>query len=308
MPLDPQIKAVLEFIEASGHPPMHEGTPETARKAFRAMTVDAVQPDQVVPVHAVEEAVAGGLPARIYRPAPDGVRPTVLFLHGGGYVIGDLETHDQACRRLANDTDAVVVSVDYRLAPEDPFPAAVDDALAAAAWVADHLGELGGSDVLGVAGDSAGGNLSAVTAQAMPEAVSAQLLIYPAVDMVDDWPSRTENAQGYFLELATMGFFVGHYLSGEAPGGRWDPADPRLSPLRGKLAGQPPAVVVTAEFDPLRDEGEAYAAALREAGGEAEAVRYDGLIHGFVDMGMWSEAAAAAVTDMNARFRALLHR
>jgi acetyl esterase len=304
MPLDPGTRALLDFVEQAGRPPIHEGSPETARKAVRAMSCDLVTPEQVVPVHAVEERDVAGRRARAYRPAAGGERPTVLYLHGGGYVVGDLDRHDQTCRRLANDADAVVVSVDYRLAPEHPFPAACEDAVAAGSWVADHLAGLGGSRVLGIAGDSAGGNLAAVAAQATPDRFAAQLLVYPAVDMVDDYPSRHENADGYLLEAATMGFFTRHYLPGDD---RVDLADPRLSPLRGSLEGQPPAVVVTAEYDPLRDEGEAYAEALRAAGTSVDAVRYDGLIHGFADMVAASPAAAAAVADMHARFRALLH-
>ncbi|NYG54741.1 alpha/beta hydrolase [Nocardioides perillae] len=309
MPVDPATQALLDFVDQAGYPPMHEGTPEDARKGFRAMTCDAGQPDQVVAVESVEETEVAGMAARVYRPArPDGGTgplPTVLHLHGGGFVIGDLDTHDQTCRRLANDAQAVVVAVDYRLAPEHPFPAAVDDAVAAAEWVSAHLGELGGSDVLGVAGDSAGGNLAAVVAQALPGRVAAQLLTYPAVDMFGSYQSRVDNREGYFLDMPTMEWFAGRYLEGVAD---VQADDPRHSPLHGALEGQPPAVVATAEYDPLRDEGEAYAAALAGAGTEVDVVRYDGLVHGFVDMGLWSPAAADAVADMNRRFRALLHR
>lgn len=304
MPLDPGTKALLDLIESSDRPKLHEGTPEMARQAFRAMTCDPLPPDAVVPVHGLELATVADRPARIYRPAAEGPRPTVLYLHGGGYVVGDLDTHDQVCRRLANDADAVVVSVDYRLAPEHPFPAAYDDALAAADWVAARLGDLGGSPVLGVGGDSAGGNLSCGVAQAMPDRIAAQLLIYPATDVPGEYPSRVENAHGYFLEQPTLGWFMGHYLAGTSD---VDLGDPRLSPLRGDLTGQPPAVVATAEFDPLRDEGEAYAAALRDAGVTVDCVRYDGLVHGFADMGVFSSAALDAVADVNKRFAALLH-
>ena len=304
MPLDPATRALLDYVEQAGHPPMHQGTPADARRGFRAMTCDTAPPQAVVAVGSVEQVEVAGRPARVYRPSAPGPHPTVLHLHGGGFVVGDLDTHDQACRRLANDADAVVVAVDYRLAPEHRFPAAVDDSLAAAGWVADRLGEFGGGEAVGVAGDSAGANLAAVVAQAMPDRVHAQLLTYPSVDMFGDYPSRAENAEGYFLDLPTMAWFAGRYLEGVEV----DPRDPRHSPLHGTLAGQPPAVVATAEFDPLRDEGEAYAAALREAGVEVDLVRYDGLVHGFLEMGAWSPAAAAAVADMNARFKTLLHR
>jgi acetyl esterase len=303
--LDPQLADLLAFLEASGHPPMEEGTPETARKAFRAMSVDMVKPEDVVPVGAVEELTAGGRPARLYRPDLAGETPTVVFLHGGGFVIGDLDTHDQSCRRLCRDTGAAVLSVDYRLAPEHPFPAAVDDALAAARWAADHLEELGGADVLAVAGDSAGGNLAAVVAQEMRDRVAAQLLVYPATHVLADNDSRRDNADGYFLTVPLMTWFMGHYAGNVES---VDLDDPRLSPHLGDLAGLPPAVVVTADFDPLRDEGEAYADALADAGVAVEKLRYDGMIHGFLDMVPFSAAAGDAVGDFSARFAKLLAR
>jgi len=302
MPLDPGIAALLQLIDAAPYPPMSEGTPATARKALRAMTVDLVTPESQVPVGSVEDVSVGGLPARLYRPSGAGPFPTLVFLHGGGFVIGDLDTHDQLCRRFCSGADAVVLAIDYRLAPEAPYPAAADDALAAVTWAADHLAELGGNDVLAVAGDSAGGNLSAVVAQALRDRVSAQVLIYPATHMAGDYPSRIDNAEGYFLDMATMVWFGAHYL-----GDAVDLDDPRHSPLLGELVGLPPALVVTAEFDPLRDEGEAYAALLEEAGVPVETVRYDGLVHGFVDMAMMSPAAAEAVDDLVARTRVLLH-
>ncbi|GCD90688.1 alpha/beta hydrolase [Nocardioides sp. LS1] len=301
MPVDPEIKAVLDFIASRGYPPMHEGTPEDARKAYRAMTVDTVS--SPVPVGSVSSLSVAGLPARVYRPEGTGELPTLVYLHGGGFVIGDLDTHDQLCRRLCAGADVVVLSVDYRLAPEHPFPAAVDDALAAVDWAAAHLGELGGSSVLAVGGDSAGGNLAAVVAQARRDVVSSQVLIYPAVDAFGDYSSRVENAEGYFLEAATMEWFFGHYAGTAEVAAD----DVRHSPLLGDLSGVAPAVVVTAEFDPLRDEGEAYADALSESGVRVSRTRYDGMIHGFVDMVAYSPAAAAAVDDLVARTRVLLH-
>ncbi|NYJ08326.1 alpha/beta hydrolase fold domain-containing protein [Petropleomorpha daqingensis] len=311
MPVDPQIAAVLALLDSSGLPPMYEGSPEEGRAAFLALTADARTPEQVVPVGAVEDRTVPGadgeLRARVYRPEGEGPFPTVVFFHGGGWVIGDLETHDNQARSVARHGRAVVVSVDYRLAPEHPFPAAVDDAVAAARWAAAHLGELGGDDRLAVAGDSAGGNLAAVVAQQLHAdgtPVTAQFLIYPAVDSAGEYPSRVENAKGYFLEQPTMDWFYGHYA-----GGFDDPADPRLSPLRAAdLSGLAPALVVTAEFDPLRDEGEAYAEALRAAGVPVQQQRYDGMIHGFFDMGPISPAAQAAIDESCARFGELLHR
>ena len=310
MAVDTHIAGLLELIAASGYPPMHEGTPEDGRQGLRAMTCDLVQPGDVIQVGEVRDLTvpggAGDRPARLYRPAGEGPWPTTVFLHGGGFVIGDLDTHDQVCRRLARDAGTVVLSVDYRLAPEHPFPAGVEDALAATRWAHEHLAELGGDDRLAVGGDSAGGNLAAVVSQAMPDAITAQLLIYPAVDMAGEYPSREENAEGYFLELSMMEWFFTHYTTG-AEG--VDPNDPRLSPLHAaSLADQPPAVVVTAEFDPLRDEGEAYADRLGADGVTVERTRYDGMIHGFIDMAAVSPAAESAVADTIARFRRLLHR
>ena len=313
MPVDPHIAGLLELIAAAGYPPMQEGSPEDGRKALRAMSCDLVRPEDVIPVGEVREirvpGGAGERPARLYRPDGDGPWPTTVFLHGGGFVIGDLDTHDQVCRRLCRDAGTVVVSVDYRLAPEHPFPAAVEDSLAATRWAHEHLADLGGDDRLAVGGDSAGGNLAAVVSQAMPEAITAQLLVYPAVDMAGDYPSREENAEGYFLELAMMEWFFMHYTAGVEGVEGVDPVDPRLSPLHAaSLADLPPAVVVTAEFDPLRDEGEAYADRLQDAGVTVERARYDGLIHGFIDMAPVSPAAEQAVADTVARFSRLLGR
>ncbi len=315
MPLDPNIAGFLQFIAEAGYPPMHEGTPDTARKAMRAMTVDLVTDENRIPVGSVSERSIttphGETPVRIYRPEGDGPFPTLVYVHGGGFVIGDLDTHDQTCRRIARDAEVVVMAVDYRLAPEHVWPAAVDDVLAAVAWAADHLDELGGSPVLSVGGDSAGGNLSAIAAQEFRDRLAAQLLIYPAVDVAGEYPSREENAEGYLLEQSTMEWFFSHYVP--APIDDLEVAaqlvtDPRLSPLYGDLAQVPPAVVVTAEFDPLRDEGEAYADALARAGVQVDAVRYDGVIHGFIDLGGFSPVADAAVADMITRFKALVHR
>ncbi|WP_104105944.1 alpha/beta hydrolase [Nocardioides sp. 616] len=308
--LDPQIGALLGLLSAPGSKGMHEGTPAEARRMFRTLTVDLRDPAAVPEVAAVEElTVPGGdgeLPARLYRPrAGSDPLPTVLFFHGGGWVVGDLDTHDLTCRTLALECDAVVVSVDYRLAPEHPFPAAVDDALAATRWAAEHLAELGGNEVLGVAGDSAGGNLSAVVAQVLRDEgvpLAGQLLIYPGTDLLADLPSRTENAEGYFLDMPTMTWFALHYL-----GEHRDPGDPRLSPLRGEVTGVAPAVVVVAQFDPLRDEGTAYAAALAGAGVPVLVEEFGGLIHGFVDMGRHSPAAQAAVERTCELFRSVLH-
>ena len=292
MPLDPDLADVLALVEAGT--PMTAQSPVEARASFRALAVGLRRPEDVVPVGAVEEGsvpgASGDLAARVYRPEGDGAHATIAFFHGGGFVIGDLDTHDQLARNLCRRTGSVVVSVDYRLAPEHPFPAGVEDCVAAARFIQDHLGEYGGDDRLGVAGDSAGGNLAAVVTQQVP-GLTAQLLIYPTTDGENgDYPSREENGTGYFLDLPGMQWFMDHY-------GLGDPEDPRLAPLRGTLEGLPPAVVVTAELDPLRDEGEAYAAALGQAGVPVVSRRYDGMIHGFMDMGAASPAALMATQD-----------
>jgi len=300
---------MLAFMAEAGHPPMWQQTPAEARKGFRALTVDARDPALLPEVAEVSDrevpGPAGPTPVRIYRPAVEGPLPTVSFFHGGGFVIGDLDTHDLAARTIATASRAVVVSVDYRLAPEHPFPAAVEDCEAAAAWVSDHLAELGGDERMGVAGDSAGGNLSAVVAQAFRDQgwpLTAQLLIYPITDHGGRFPSHEENAEGYFLDVPTMRWFGKQYVGSGA-----DVSDLRLSPMHGNLAGLAPAVVVVAQFDPLRDDGAAYARKLEEAGVPTTFRAFDGLIHGFLDMGRYSRAAHAAVEETCRLFGTALH-
>jgi acetyl esterase len=308
MPVDPHIAAMLAAMAELDAPPMHEGTPEAGRAAYLQVTQGARAPGQVIPVGSVSGQVvpgaAGYLRARVYRPEGAGPFPVVAFYHGGGWVIGDLDTHDNMARSICRDARTVVVSTDYRLAPEHPFPAAPDDAVAAARWIAAHLGKLGGDGRLAVAGDSAGGNLAAIVAQQLTRdgmTLAGQLLIYPAVDAGGGYPSRAENGKGYFLERETIDWFLRHY-AGPSP----NASDPRLSPLHGGLSGLPPAIIVTAEFDPLRDEGEAYGAALTAAGGRADVRRYAGMIHGFFDMGGVCPAAAAAIEEACARFGDLI--
>lgn len=310
MPLDPVIASVLDMMAASGAKGMASGTPEQARQAFRAMTVGLRDPASLAQVGDISQRTVPGpvgeVPVRVYRPLGEGPHPTIAFFHGGGYVIGDLDTHDDHARLLCRDVDAVVVSVDYRLAPEAPFPAGLEDCVAVYRWVVERAADLGGDVTrLAVAGDSAGGNLSAATAVAARDAglpLAAQLLIYPGVDFVEseDHPSRAENAAGYFLTAEDMAWFGQHYLQGH------NPDDPRASVLRADLAGVAPAVVGTAEFDPLRDEGEAYAAALGKAGVQVVEHRYPGLIHGFFGLGPVSPACAAAAAELCADLKALL--
>jgi len=257
---------------------------------------------------------AGPLRARLYRPKRTPA-PTIVYFHGGGWVAGDLETHDRQARLLAIEVEAVVLSVDYRQPPEAKFPGAFEDCLAAARWASANTAELGGDAArLGVAGDSAGANLAAAVAQSCRDSgprLAAQLLIYPAVDAAGNYrseaenakyPSRRQNAEGYFLTLATMQWFADHYLRDDKDG-----LDPRVSPIRaGDLSDLPPAVVATAEFDPLRDEGEAYADVLRRAGIGVAYHREPTLIHGFFGMGNASAAAAKAGERIRADFKAML--
>ncbi len=315
MPVDPNIAGLLSFINSAGYPPLAESTPGDARKGLRALMVDFRDPSVLAEVGSVEHVtVADSLPARVYRPvAVTGGVPTIVFFHGGGFVIGDLDTHEGVCRQLCRDVGAVVVSVAYRLAPEHRFPAAVDDGWAALSWVRERVADFGGDAArVAVGGDSAGGNVSAVCAQrAHAEGIdlAAQLLVYPNVDLLGDYPSRTANADGYFLTLADMRWFAEQYLgvTEDDPGVEGFARDPRMSPLlAADLSGLAPAVVATAEFDPLRDEGDAYAAALDAAGVRVAHRRFPGLIHGFYGLEHVSPAVAEATSWINARLAELL--
>jgi acetyl esterase len=313
MPLDPQIAEILQLMQQLGAPTLASGTPEQARAGMRLMTVDMRDPATLAPVRSVSDSTiagpAGDIPLRVFRPEADGPVPTVVFFHGGGFVIGDLDTHDDQTRLLCRDVGAVVVSVDYRLAPEAKFPAGFDDCLAATRYVGEHIDEFGGdADRLAVAGDSAGGNLAAAVAVACRDAggptLAAQLLLYPVVDFAADgpYPSRVENAEGYFLTAEDSAWFHEQYTDEG-----FDPADARASVIKTTdLAGLPPAVIGTAEFDPLRDEGEAYAALLADAGVKVVQHRFDGMIHGFYGMGAVSAGAADAVKTLNADLAALI--
>ncbi len=316
MPVDPQIQGMLDLLARLDGPVMSSLTPQQAREGFEQMTVGMRSPELLVPVASTSDleipGPAGPLHARIYRPesATSAPCPTVLFVHGGGFVIGSVETHENQARTICRDTASVVVSIDYRLAPESPWPGPVDDSYASLQWCADHIDELGGDPgLLAVAGDSAGGNIAAVLAQLARDggpALCAQFLIYPVTDFDPDatYPSRIDNAEGYFLTSDDMRWFHDMYV----PAGS-DDDDPRLSPLRARdLSGLAPAVVLTAEFDPLRDEGEAYAAALSAAGVEVHHTRAAGLIHGFFDLGTLSAAAAMAVAEGTAAFAGLLEK
>jgi acetyl esterase len=307
MALDPQAKALLDMLVAAGGPPIEQMEVPAVREMYLAMRPPTAGPevarveDRRIP--GANGAEMGGadraeIGIRIYTPrGGDAPFPIIVYFHGGGWVIGDLETHDAWCRALASGAGALVVAVDYRLAPEERFPAAAEDCFAATQWVAANAAALGGDPArLAVAGDSAGGNLAAVVAQLARDRggppIAFQLLLCPATDYGFATTSYRENADGYLLTKNGMAWFWHHYLPDPAAQGR----DPRASPMRARsFAGLPPAHVVTAEYDPLRDEGEAYAARLREAGVPVTAKRYDGQIHNFFTMGhVLSQGAAAA--------------
>jgi acetyl esterase len=281
-----------------GAPPMSQQTLEEARAGFAVLATAIGPAEESVPTE--DRSVpgpAGEIPVRIYRPQADEPLPVVVYFHGGGFVIGDIASHDTICQRLAAGVPALVVSVDYRLAPEHRFPAAVVDCDAATRWVSAHASELGGDPArLAVAGDSAGGNLSAVVARRARDAggppIAFQLLVYPGTDMTCALPSHTENGTGYLLDSDTINWFFEHYLADA------DPRDPDASPLFvDDLSGLPPALVVTAEFDPLRDEGEAYAERLRQAGVSVTTSRYDGMIHGFYGLDRVFDSAKKATAE-----------
>lgn len=310
MALDPIIAAYLADLAARGIPKAHEIPVPAARGMYRMRTQmmnDREAPPQLAEVRDIAiPGPAGEIPARVYRPR-EGELPTVLYAHGGGWVVCDVDTHDPVCRRLAVLADAVVVSIDYRLAPEHPFPAAHEDTVAAYQWVREHRSELGGSSVWGAAGDSAGATMTSVAihldrGRTEPaDAPAAHLCFYPAVDLTTSYPSQEQFGTGFGLETPTLEYFLDQY----APGA--DRADPRLSPLRfDSHAGMPPTLVVTAGCDPFHDEGVAYVEALRAAGGSAEWHDASGLIHGFVDLGPMVPAAAAALSAAGTRFGQLL--
>ena len=312
VPLDPVIASILDLMASAGTPSLAAGTPEQARLGMVAMTVGVRDPATLAPVRQTRELLlpgpAGELPARLYLPETDGPVPTVVFFHGGGFVLGDLETHDDHARLLCHQAGVAVLSIDYRLAPEHPFPAAYDDCLAATVWAVEHIAELGGdASRVAVAGDSAGGNLAAAVALRARDAgitLKAQLLLYPATDLREDetHSSRRENAEGFFLTAEDMAWFGNAYVPTAA-----QRLHPRASVLlEPDLAGVAPAVLCTAEFDPLRDEGNAYAKALAAAGVEVRHTEFAGLIHGFYGMGVYVPAAAAAVAALNADLKTLL--
>lgn len=298
--VDPKSRILLDMIAALQHPPLSQTTPTEFRE-MRARSRDMLNPP-APPVTLVRNVkVAGGaglIDARLYDVSDRAARPTLVYYHGGGFVFGDLDSHDALCRRLAHYGDVRVIAVNYRLAPEHPFPAAVEDAIAAFCDIAARAEEFG-VDIsrMAVGGDSAGANLSTVTArhaaQADGPAPKFQLLFYPVTQSKHATRSREALAEGYFLTKETMDWFDQHYLPEGA-----DRSDPRISPLlTPPPAGLAPALVVTAGFDPLRDEGEAYARQLSAAGVECRHIEYADQIHGFVSFTSFSTVAEQAIAD-----------
>ncbi|PTL84790.1 alpha/beta hydrolase [Vitiosangium sp. GDMCC 1.1324] len=308
--LHPELQLLLVLRERMGAVAMSALPPvETRLRARREALVHRGEPIEVGAVRElVLETPAGPLKARHYAPVSrEAPRPLLVFFHGGGFVLGDLDTHDSACRLLCRHADLHVLSVEYRLAPEHPFPAGLEDALAAYAWACAHAQELGADPSrVAVGGDSAGGNLAAVISQHAVQnglpAPALQFLLYPAVDRTVHRASLDHFAEGFFLTRADIAWFQKQYTGASVTG-----PDPKTSPMVSReLSGLPPALVVTAGFDPLRDEGEAYAHALREAGTPVTLRRFDALIHAFANMVGVSPACRDAVVEMASMLREML--
>ncbi|HVH75142.1 MAG TPA: alpha/beta hydrolase [Stellaceae bacterium] len=307
MALDPDAERVLELVRLSGRPTFDQVSPAEARALFLAgRNVFAPEPAPVAEIRdlAAPGPGVGSIPLRLYRPG-EGVLPALVYYHGGGWVVGDLETHDTLCRHLANAAGCAVVAVDYRLAPEHKFPAAVEDAWAALEWVAENGAALGIDRArLAVGGDSAGGNLAAVASLIARDRggplLSCQLLLYPAVDLGMHMDSYRRFAEGYLLTRATMAWFVDHYLARPAEIDDW-----RGSPLRAAdLGGVAPAFVVTAGYDPLSDEGAHYARRLVQSGVSICHRHYAGMLHGFLTAGRIVRAAGPALDEAAAALKA----
>jgi acetyl esterase len=314
MAVDPNVKLMLDAMAAANMNPFEDDIlAKTATQLRLALSANRAPVPEVPIAKFADRTIAGfggdTIPVRVYWPADDAaVRPAIVFYHGGGWVIGGLDTHDNAARMLANATDAVVVFVDYRLAPEAVFPVAAEDCYEGLLWTVANATELSIDPTrIAVAGDSAGGNLAAVVALMSRDrggpALRYQLLVYPCTDMEPSrWPSMSENKNGYFLTTDSMVWFYDQYVpdAGER-------TNPSASPIyAADLAGLPPAFVITAEFDPLRDEGEAYAARMREAGVPTESQRFDGMIHGFFGMTAMFEQSRDAHAIAAAKVKAAL--
>jgi acetyl esterase len=288
MSLHPQATAILQAMAALGGPVIEESNPAEFREYYASR-----QMPSPVQLHEIRDVVAGGVPSRLYRPSNDTNLGLLVYYHGGGWVIGNLDSHDAVCRSLADRMGHAVLSVDYRLAPEHPFPAAVEDSMCALRWAYENAAELGiNPERIAVGGDSAGGNLAAIVAQQRPVPLVFQMLIYPATDMTQSFPSQNENKAGPVLTAGAMEWFINHYMPSNT-----DKKDPLASPWfspDNMLQGTPPALIITAEFDPLRDEGEAYGRRLIDNGVTASIVRYNGMFHSFFGMvGLLDDADTA---------------
>lgn len=307
MPVDPAFRPLLELPGMALQPPPAELGAAGLRAALAATPMPPVEKE---PVHAVRDLAVPGpggtINVRLYHPSAAQDLPLVVFFHGGGFVICDLETHDPLCRSLARASGCAVASVEYRLAPETRFPGPLEDCYAATRWLADHARDIGVDAArLAVCGDSAGGNLAAAVALLARDRggpnLRHQALIYPVTDLGCDSASSRELAVGYMLTRDMMRWFAECYLGDPSRA-----ADPLASPLKATdLAGLPPATVITAEFDPLRDEGEAYAARLRAAGVPVVARRYLGMLHGFLSMPYVTPVAYHAIADVGRDLRAI---
>lgn len=294
MTLHPQAAAFLKGIEALGLPPIEIAGAVAARAARRA----GMRPSTEV-IFDICDLDAGGVSSRLYRAHERSDVGLLIYLHGGGWVTGDLDSHDNICRTLANESGHHVLSVDYRLAPEHPYPAALDDSLAAVRWAHANTTHLGcRADRIAIGGDSAGASLAAVIAQQAPIPLAFQLLVYPVTDCTASHKSYQENANGPFLTAASMRWYIDHYLAGNVASD-----DPLVSPIFATdavLAATPSALVITAEYDPLRDEGDAYARRLAHVGVPTSHVRFFGMFHGFfsnadlIDDGKLALALSAA--------------
>ena len=300
MPLDPQAQRVIDAMAALNLKPVEESTPAEARESIRTRTAALGPFPDVAAVVDHRVPVSGGeIIVRAYSPGGPGPHPALVYYHGGGWVIGDLYTHDGLWRSITNAARCAVLSVDYRLAPESKYPVAVEDSYAALLWIVANAERLGiDRRRIAVGGDSAGGNLATVMALVARDRkgprLALQVLIYPVTDHDLDTRSYLENATGYVLTRDGMRWFWNHYLAREAQG-----REPYASPLRApSLAGLPPALVITAEYDPLCDEGEAYAARLRDAGVPVTLTRYPGMFHGFVRMTNILDKARTALDEI----------
>jgi acetyl esterase len=309
MPLDPELAALLQAAPPFD-PELLATTPVEEYRAEMKAGILAFGPSPEVVASVVDTTMpgpGGELPLRIYTPEHDAPLGIAVFFHGSGFVICDLDTHDHECRVLANRACVIVVSVDYRLAPEHKFPAAVDDGLAALGWVAEHAQDLGGDPArLALVGDSAGGDIAAVVAQLARDAggppVIFQLLVYPVTDLRTESQSFIDNASGYGLSAEAMRWYVEQYVRTTA-----DILDPRGSPLLApSLAGLPPAFVAVCEYDPLRDEGKQYAHRMRDAGVDVTLRRYDGAVHGIFQMSRFTKIGARILDDCVDALRAAL--